>query len=179
MIIMKRIPNWIWNIYFIMSNPSLLPTSRQSKLHKKYLKLLANSIAPYLFKWKRLSFKCFEGSIVSVWLIILMFCCWHIFIKRLFTSLTLLFKWSFRGTISKTWMIFVSFFREFARSKIDYEIWLAVFSVFRSLVPTWRIICSGFNSLIVGFAWSYMHLVLAEPNSLTLTKNLCLMFLVR
>ena len=119
------------------SKPPLLSRSHQLNLYIKFLKFLANSMVPYLFKWSLLSFKCFAGSMVLVWLMTFMFRCWHIFVKRLLTSFTLLFKLSFLGTINETWTEFVSFFREFANSVIEFAIWLAVFSDLMSLVPTW------------------------------------------
>ena len=115
---------------------------------------------------------------MSVWLTILISRWLHIFIKRLLTSFTLLFKLSFRGTINEPCIVLVSFFRETANSTIELAIWLAVFSEFKSLVPTWSMTCSGSYSRIDGLTWSYMHLAFAEKNDVTLTKYLCLMFFV-
>ena len=158
-----------------------LSRSRQFNLYRKFLKFLANSILPYLFKWSCwLSFNCFAGSMVLVWLMIFMFRCWHILVKPLLsTSFTLLFKVPFLGTINEAWIEFVSFFREFLSSIIEFAMWYAVFSDLRSLVPTRRIICSGLIYLIVGFAWSCIQLVFAELNGLTLTRYLCLIFFFR
>ena len=69
-------------------------------------------------------------------------------------------------------------FNESANYIIDLEIWLTVRSKFRSLVPQWRIIWSGLKSRTVGFTWSCMHLTFAELNGRTLTRHLCLSFLV-
>ena len=135
--------------------------------------MLANSIVLYLLKWGWLSFKCFAGWMVLIWLMAFMSRCWHIFVKRLLTSFTLLLKLSFLGTINETLLEFVSFFREFAIKIMEFAIWLAALSDLRSLVPTWRIIYSAC------FTSSRIQLVFAELNVLTLTRYLCLVLFVR
>ena len=102
----------------------------------------------------------------------------HIWTKQQFTSLALLLRLSFLGTIRDTNILLSLDFNDSASSIIDLAIWLAVRSEFRSLVPQWRIIWSGLTSRIVGFTWSCMHLTFAELNGRTLTRHLCLSFLV-
>ena len=100
----------------------------------------------------------------------------HILIKRLFTSLALLFSLSHLGVSSEVEILFLSDFSEVARSIISLAIWLDVLSEFRSLVPQCNMMWSGSKSRTVGFTWSCMHLTLAELNGRTLTRHLWFSF---
>ena len=102
----------------------------------------------------------------------------HTWTKRQFTSLALLLRLSFLGTIRDIDILLSLDFNESASSIIDLPMWLAVRSEFRSLVPQWRIIWYGLKSRTVGFTWSCMYLTFAELNGRTLTRYLCLSFLV-
>ena len=93
-------------------------------------------------------------------------------IKRLFTSLALLFNLSLLGISSEIEILYLSGFSESAMSIISLAIWLDVLSEFESLVPQCNIMWSGSKSRTVGFAWSCMHLTLPELNSRTLTRHL-------
>lgn len=85
----------------------------------------------------------------------------------------LLFRLSFHGMIKDSVMLFVLIFSKTARSIIDLAIWPEVFSECRkSLVLMWRIILSGFTSLIVCLSWSYMHCTFGELNGWTFTMHL-------
>ena len=76
-------------------------------------------------------------------------------------------------------MVFVFVFSETARSIIDLEIWLEVFTEFKSVVSTQRMILPGFTSLIVSFTWSYINCTFAESNGLTFTMHLWLIVFVK
>ena len=102
----------------------------------------------------------------------------HILIKRLFSSLALLFNLSLLGVSSETEILFLSEFSEIARSIISLAIWLDVLSEFKSLVPQCNIMWSGSKSRTVGFTSSCMHLTLAELNGRTLTRHLWFSFRV-
>ena len=69
--------------------------------------------------------------------------CEHILIKRLFTSLALLFNLSLLGVSSEIEILFFSDFRESARPIISLGIWLDVLSEFKSLVSQCNIMWSG------------------------------------
>ena len=99
-------------------------------------------------------------------------------LKRLFTSSALLLRLSNLVTIRHIDILLSLDFNESANYIVDLVIWLTVRSKFRSLVPQWRIIWSGLKSRTVGFTWSCMHLTFAELNGRTLTRHLCLSFLV-
>ena len=101
----------------------------------------------------------------------------HIWTKQQFTSLALLLRLSFLGTIRDIDIFLSLDFNESASSIIDLAIWLAIRSEFRLLVPQWRIIWSGIKSRTVGFTWSWMHLTFAELNGSTLTRHLVWVFL--
>ena len=133
-------------------------------------------MVPYLLKCNLLSLRWFSGWIELVWSIYGMFHSAHIWTKRQLTSLALLLRLSFLGTIRDTDILLSLDFNESASSIIDLAIWLAVHSEFRSLVPQWRITWSGLTSRIVGFTWSCMHLTFPELNGRTLTRHLCLSF---
>ena len=96
----------------------------------------------------------------------------HILIKRLFTSLALLFNLSLLGVSSETEILFLSDFIEIAWSIICLAIWRDVLSEFKSLVPQCNIMWSGSKSRTVGFTWSCMCLALAGSNGRTLTRHL-------
>ena len=91
----------------------------------------------------------------------------HILIKRLFTSLALLFNLSLLGVSSKIEILFLSDFSEIARSII----WLDVLSEFKSLVLQCNVMWSGSKSQTVGFTWSCMYLTLAELNGRNLRRH--------
>ena len=86
----------------------------------------------------------------------------HIFIKRLFTSLALLFDFSLRGVNSENEILFLSDFSESARFVISITIWMDLLSKFRSLVAQCNTMWSGLKSRTAGFAWSSMHITLTE-----------------
>ena len=76
----------------------------------------------------------------------------YILIKRLLTSLALLFDLSLRDVSSEIEILVLSDFSESARSIIsiaDTDVLLE----FKSLVPQYNIMRSGSKSGIVGFAW--------------------------
>ena len=100
----------------------------------------------------------------------------HILIKWLFTSLALLFNLSLRGVSSGIEILFLSDFSKRSSSIISLAIWLDVLLEFRSLVPQLNIMWSKSKSRTVGFAWSGMHLTLAELNGRTLTRHLWFSF---
>ena len=75
----------------------------------------------------------------------------HINTKRLLTSVTLLLRLSKRGTMPDTITELPLFFNYVVKSVIDFAIWLAVFSVRRSFVPTCKIMWFGLLSRRVGF----------------------------
>ena len=102
----------------------------------------------------------------------------YILIKRLFTSLALLFDLSLRDVSSEIEILVLSDFSESARSIISIAIWLDVLLEFKSLVPQYNIMRSGSKSGIVGFAWLCIHLTLAEINGGTLTRHLWFSFCV-
>ena len=102
----------------------------------------------------------------------------HLWTKWQFPSLALLLSLSFLGTIRDIDILLSLDFNESASSIMDLAIWLAVRPEFRSLVPQWRIIWSGLKPRTVGFTYSCMHLTFAVLNGRTLTRHLCLSFLV-
>ena len=93
-------------------------------------------------------------------------------IKRLLTSLALLFNLSLRGVSCEIEISFLSDFSQPTRSLISLAIRLDVLSQFKSLFRQCNIMWSGSKSQTVGFAWSCMHLNLAELNGQTLTRHL-------
>ena len=62
----------------------------------------------------------------------------HIFTKRLFVSLVLLFRWSSRSVIKDIVMLFVLVFSENINPITDLAIWLEVLSEFKSFFPACR-----------------------------------------
>ena len=94
------------------------------------------------------------------------FICW------LFTSCALLFRLSFRSTISDIVTVFVSDFSDSARSMTDLDIWLAALLLLSSFVPTCSTMWFRLNSRIVGLTWSYIELTLPPLNDLTLISFL-------
>ena len=102
----------------------------------------------------------------------------HRWTKRQFTTLALLLRLSFLGTKRDTDILLSLDFNGSASSVIDLAIWLPVHSELRSLFLQWRITWSWLTSRIVSFTWSCMHLTFAELNGRTLTRHLCLSFLV-
>ena len=102
----------------------------------------------------------------------------HILITRLFISLALLFNLLLLGVSSEIEILFLSGFSQSAKSIISLAIWLDVPSELRPLVSQCNIMWSRSKSRTVGFAWSCMHLTLAELNGRTLTRHLWLSFRV-
>ena len=103
----------------------------------------------------------------------------HILIKRLFTSLALLFNLLLLGvSSSKTEILFLSDFGESAGSMISPPMLLDILSEFESLAPQCNINIkwSRSKSRTAGFAWSCMHLILAELNGRTWTRHLWFSF---
>ena len=100
----------------------------------------------------------------------------HMFISRLLTSCALLFRLSFRGTISYIITAFVSDFNDSVRSVTDIDIWLAVLLILSSFVPTSNIMWFGLNSQMVALTWSYIQLTLAPMNDRTLISVLFRIF---
>ena len=103
----------------------------------------------------------------------------HILVEGLFISIVLLFNLQLLGVCSKIEVLFLPDFSESAGSIISLAIWLDVLSEFGPLVPQSKIMWSGSKSRTVGFAWSCMHLSLAELNYRTLTRHLWFRFRVR
>ena len=133
----------------------LLSALYQSCFNKNSQIFLANSIVPDLFRWTLLSFKCLSMSTVSLWSIKVISRSPHMFIIRLFTSCALLFRLSFRGTISDIVTAFVSDFRGSARSMTDLDIWLAVLLLLSSFVPymqyyvVWIKFWNGWSDMVI------------------------------
>lgn len=72
---------------------SLLSVLYRSSCNKNSQTFLGSSIVPSLFEWTLLLFKCLFMSVILLWVT-------KTFISQLFTSCTLWFKLSVRGTIS-------------------------------------------------------------------------------
>ena len=100
----------------------------------------------------------------------------HMFISRLLTSCALLFRLSFRGTISYIITAFVSDFNDSVRSVTDIDIWLAVLLILSSFVPTSNIMWFGLNYQMVALTWSYIQLTLTPLNDRTLISVLFRIF---
>ena len=100
----------------------------------------------------------------------------HMFISRLLTSCALLFRLSFRGTISYIITAFVSNFNDSVRSVTDIDIWLAVLLILSSFVPTSNIMWLGLNYQMVALTWSYIQLTLTPLNDRTLISVLFRIF---
>ena len=77
----------------------LLSVLYQSCCNKNLQTFLAISIVPDLFRWTLLLFKCLSMSMVSVCPVKVISRSPRMFVSRLFTSCSLLFKLSFRGHI--------------------------------------------------------------------------------
>ena len=100
---------------------SLLSVLYRSSCNKNSQIFLGSSIVPSLFKWTLLLFKCLFMSVILLWAT-------KTFISHLFTSCTLWFKLSARGTISNIDIdMFFSDFSHSARSMVDLDILLVIF----------------------------------------------------
>ena len=75
------------------------------------------------------------------------------------------------GVIKDIIMLLMLVFSETFRLIINFTIWLEVFSKFKSILPTWKMIFSRFTSLIVGYAWSYRHCTFAKLYDSTFSNN--------
>ena len=103
----------------------------------------------------------------------------HINTKHLLTSVALLLRLSKPGMMPDTITELPLFFNYVVTSIIDFEIWLAAFSVRRSFVPMCKIMWFGFSSRRVGFTWSTIQLTFVSENDCNLMRCLCLTFFVR
>ena len=112
------LPQEILPLLSALYQSCLLPLNSQT--------FLVNSIVPNLFKWTLLLFKCYSMSMLSLWSTKVILRWPNMFISWLCTSYALLFRLSFRGTISDIITAFPSDFMDNARLMTDLNIWLAV-----------------------------------------------------
>ena len=118
-------------------------------------------MVPYLLKCNLLSLRWFSGWIKLVWSIYGMFRSAHIWTKWQFTSLALLLRLSFLGTIRDTNILLSLDFNDSASSIIDLAIWLAVQIISPtmkdSMVPI-NILYSRLHMAMHAshFKWSYL-----------------------
>ena len=130
---------------------SISPIIRRSSSNKYLHIFLEKAFVPNLFKWSQVGSIWVFGGIVSLCAMTGICLSPQIFTRQLLTSLPLFFWLSFHSMIKEIVMVFVFILSETARSITDPAIWLEVFSEFKSLASTWRIILSGFT---------YSHLLL-------------------